>query len=415
MKTAMRARRPLTPRQRRALYGWGTALVVMAVFVASANSYYQQQRDTWLSSATVPSLVKAAREHPNDAEILHTAGRRLFDVNRGAEAYPLAARAAAMEPRRAPYQVLVGHLLVQRGQPIEGLRAYETACRLEPRLAAAHSAAGQLYLAAGLSEDAVRHAQAAWNVHLPDLRVHVLLVEALLQAGRYDEAEKQCRGGLEYAPFTAYSGRAQLVRILLARGRTQEAEDAIIGHIKRFYYMVGSDFFAAAAAMLVERNRTPARLAEAEQMARRAVTKYPHDDSTRLAVGIVRWAEGRYAEAVPELRAALAEPKYVVVARRYLSRSLRAIGDVAAAREYEKAIPTPAQQSELKRLATAAGADPGNRDAALALARAEAAVKEHRAAFLACWPALQVHPDDPELLALADAELTAELKEPREE
>jgi Flp pilus assembly protein TadD len=77
---------------------------------------------------------------------------------------------------------------------------YESALRLQPGLAVAHAQLGAILLRANRIELAVAHWRAAAELVPDDWLVHANYAQALLAAGRRDEAKQRFQRALQLNP-----------------------------------------------------------------------------------------------------------------------------------------------------------------------------------------------------------------------
>jgi tetratricopeptide (TPR) repeat protein len=408
----------ITRRSRKRLLAWGgAALALIAALAASAAAYYRQARTDWLAQAEPEALLAAARQYPDDAEVLYTAALRLWEKEgRLAEAAPLARRAAALAPDRALHHQLVGLLSVSDRRPAEGLLAFERAVELEPQLRTAHVSAGQIYLQLKMPDEALRHLEQAWNPSRPEVSARIGMIEALRLKGELELAESMSRQAMQFAPFTAVEGYRQLCSILKARGRWDAAEDLLKNHLKRYYGGAGGEFFSEWAEVILERPDGERRLYQAEQLARTGLEKAPETPRCRQVLGAVLLRRGRPGDALPLLEeAARADPKSGK-SRALLAKALRAVGREAEARRYDPPRAGSAEKARAETLRKEAGQQPDDLRVHLALAEALANAGEPGEGFRALWPALrgQSRPDE-EALKVANRVLHTALSAPQEE
>jgi tetratricopeptide (TPR) repeat protein len=167
--------------------------------------------------------ARAVELYPQDKEALFMAGDLHLHRGRPAEALPYFERAAALDPAWEPALMHVADALAQLGRAEDLMRHASTWTRRAPS-ASSYRALALAHLSGGRAGDAVDAARRALDLDGTGYsRNH--LAEALIQAGRYEEAENLLR------PFAA-PGRSALDRAhaipplalaLAYQGRRREA------------------------------------------------------------------------------------------------------------------------------------------------------------------------------------------------
>jgi tetratricopeptide (TPR) repeat protein len=143
------------------------------------------------------ALRKAVELNPTNAAASFALGHALLTLDQPGEAVAALRRAVAAEPNNAGAYNELGNALVARNQPDEAITAYRKAIAIDPKLAAAHYNLGQVWQAWDHADDALaayRRAAAIdgrFGVGFADL------ASALLNRGRFADARRAARQGLE--------------------------------------------------------------------------------------------------------------------------------------------------------------------------------------------------------------------------
>jgi uncharacterized protein HemY len=251
-----------------------------------------------------------------------------------------------------------------------------------------------------MPSDAITHLRAAWSPARPDVRVFLDLSECLTQMGEYEEARRRCKEALAFAPWAQLSGRAALAEVFRAEGKDREAQAVIGDHLEAYHFNLGGEFFGYLVALLLERSPSPARIAQAEELAEVAMRRDDKSRGAQLALGAVLAAKKHYGRAIPYLRPALGDEVLRKDARRLLAVCHRGLGQTAQARRYEEPM-SQVPPALAPRVSAALGGVPAGRE-----------VESYRL-FQACWTLLKESPQDATVLDGANRALNSVLKEAR--
>lgn len=404
-------------RQRRRKWAWagGVLSLCAVIYATAAVQYFETSRKQALTAASADRLLQSAQANPNDAELVYTAAYKLWMAGRTREALPLAERARSLAAERAVHQLLVGFLYAADHRPAEALRQYETAVRLEKGLYQAHTAAGQCYLRVRMPAEAVEHLRLAWNPARPDAATMGSLVEALTQAGHYEEAEAKCRELMRYLPPHDIRGFVLLERILKPQNRGAAVEKEMIAYWQTQPQMMRGDFYAKLTRMILDSDATDRRLKEAELWALRGVGCRPATGEAHEALAEVRARQRRYPEALEQLQKATSIQPLSARAEGVRAKVSSALDRSKATGEAHAPRTHAPSKAELAQLRKRYQENPRNSEACLAFATALEHAGDPAAAFRLCWPLVREAGAEPGLLTAANRMLEAALTRPVEE
>lgn len=184
----------------------------------------------------------------------------------------------------------LGALLARRERYDEAVQRYKAALKLDPSLVPLHLNLGLAYLKQGQPNEAIREF-AIFLKSQPDHRQALqLYAMALLEAGRYPEAEAQYRA-LGKADPTVVLG---LGTALLRQNKAAEAR-VVLDPILR---SESPEAQFLLAQLLLQEQRPDEALAALEKVRR---TK-PNTPGLHAAIGTALWRQRRTAEAIAEWR-----------------------------------------------------------------------------------------------------------------
>ena len=241
-------------------------------------------------------------------------------------------------PRDVDARVSLADAYLQRARDLEDPEDYDRAeavlvraLELAPRDPGALTERAVVLAGKHDFRAALRHARAA-RAAAPDvIKPFGVLVDSLVELGRYRAAERALQQMVDRKPgLDAYS-RVSYLREL--RGDLDGAEDALRAAIS-----AGGDASASTAyvhALLGDLHLSRGRVAAALREFRVALRLVPGHPKSRHGIGRALAARGDHREAIRTLRALVAR---VPAADHYvdLARSERAVGEPAAARRHER-------------------------------------------------------------------------------
>lgn len=201
------------------------------------------------------------------------------------------------DPKSPEILFALGVVADRSGQANQALAYYRKALSYQPDYERAVDGAVKLFVRGGDTNAAVRFAEPVAREWERNLSLQTIYAEALIAAGRLDEAEKVARSALRrderFVPAMIVLARASL-----ARGREElaasilEQAAAIDGNHPEIHYLQG---LAAAAED---------QTAEAMRHYKKAVAARPEYAEARTALGRQYMASGNYSEALKEFEAA---------------------------------------------------------------------------------------------------------------
>jgi len=182
---------------------WLTALLLAAVATEHydrANKYFGQQRFTEAEA----ELAAALREDPNLVQALTLKGKLAMALNRFDEAQEAFVRAAALQPKSAYVQFLLGFFYYVDNDFQKAIQPLEIARQLNPTdsraifyLALTQDGLGAAEKAAPLYEKTIELERTSGH---PAPDAHVAYARLLFSLGRYEDAEGQVKLALELDP-----------------------------------------------------------------------------------------------------------------------------------------------------------------------------------------------------------------------
>lgn len=165
-----------------------------------ANTYFKQQRFTEAEA----ELSAALREDPNLVPALTLKGKLAMALNRFDEAGEALVRAAALQPKSAYVQFLLGFFYYVDNDFQKAIPPLEIARQLNPNdsrttfyLALSQDGLGAAETAVPLYEKTIEIERSGGH---PAADVHVAYARLLFSLGRYEDAEKQIKLALGLDP-----------------------------------------------------------------------------------------------------------------------------------------------------------------------------------------------------------------------
>ncbi len=266
--------------------------------------YFDTRDKSWLDRAT-ESVRQAELRNPDLAPVRRVAG--LLKANAGwyQQAEADYRRAIQLDPKNADAQRRLGQACESNNQLQEALVAYQQAVELEPSDYRNHQQMGAYYLETKSDfEEAAKHFRKAVALAPDEPETHRVLARALMEMGRFAEAENEMRAALRLAESPVSMNT--LAVILMYQGRDREA----IPYIRRALgirpdmYLWWLDLCIAyrQLGLTTESKKACARglaLAEAEMV------RDPRDGYVRSALGYLTGRLGDARRAESEISQAL--------------------------------------------------------------------------------------------------------------
>lgn len=279
---------------------WATAETTLREVVAKNARDYRAWFDlgfVFNETDRRPEAVEAYRKSvaakPDVFESNLNLGMLLL-ASGSAEAGTYVRAATRLKPSDKPQEGLarawgiLGDILKEK-QPAEALSAYGEAAKLDPKEPRAHLAAAGILGAQGNLVGAEAEFRKVRELEPGSVEALEGLVQVYSRGKRWPEAEAALREFLKGQPANA-SARAQLGRVLMAQGRTEEAVAELEGAVQS-----SADPAAErelAAFYLEAKQYEPAALHY-----RNLVTRDPKNAGLHHALGIVYTQQGKFAEA----------------------------------------------------------------------------------------------------------------------
>lgn len=312
-------------------------------------------------------LVDLLKANPSNSDTLTARARLLFEDRRSDEALDVAKLAAQTGQRSAAAQLILGRVLIARGEMEQGRRALTEAVNLDPHLLEASITLAGLHLANREVDPALEVATAASQAHPDSIEPGILIVRALLlrpedhpkaraqadalvknfprsaaarstlasyfvTVGDTVSARREFERALQLDPsFT--TALAELVSMDVAAGSTAVAKRRIDGYLKTRPDDPRALVLRAKVA-LAER-----QLVEAERTLRKVVSRPNAPPEAYTLLGRLFIAERRLPEATKEFTELLRNDSQSATTHLMLGLLLHAQRDVKGAIEhYEKAL-----------------------------------------------------------------------------
>lgn len=223
---------------------------------------------------------------------------------RAEEALGLYERALALDPEHAGAHNNLGLALVELGRLEEAEERFRRALELDPASADARHNLGLVAARQGRHEEAARHQQEALGLDPYRADAELALGTALASAGREEEAAESFRRALELDPGNPEASH-NLAILLMRHGEHAEAVARLRAAVRR---APNSSRLLSLLAWELATAPDPALRdgAEAEEIARRIREAYPGDPATADLLAAALAERGRFAEAIPLVRQAIA-------------------------------------------------------------------------------------------------------------
>jgi tetratricopeptide (TPR) repeat protein len=246
-----------------------------------------------------------ARAEPDNAEAQRWWGLALVENRRYTLAGSVLQRAVALAPKSPDSHLAYAQLLEHAAPPAEASLEYIEALRLRRDYAPALLGLGRMALAENMPISAVRVFKAATRVSPNDPDAWIGLGRAEIGSTRnYDDAQKAFETAKKLAPRRS-DFYPEYADVLSQRGNGAAAEALVRQRLiiapdeSYSHYLLGG--------LLFDFDATPARIAEADSEARRAVRLTPGSVPARLLLAQVLIREKQLVEAIGYLRTVVNE------------------------------------------------------------------------------------------------------------
>ncbi|MDD9937554.1 MAG: tetratricopeptide repeat protein [Myxococcales bacterium] len=241
-------------------------------------------------------------------------------------------RALAADPGAYQAAYDLGVLADRQGATNQALAYYARALKIQPDYERAVKGTVTIHVRQGSPQAAVAHAQPIASKWERNLHLQAILAEALVEAGRIDEAERAARKALRrderFVP-----AMVALAKASLRRGRIELA-DSILEQAAKIKPKNPEINFLQG-----KRHQDEGRLAKALASYRKAVEQRPDYAEARMALGIQYMAAGNYAQALQQFEIVVRLVPTQVAAHLNLGDAYRANRRWQdAKREFDKAL-----------------------------------------------------------------------------
>ena len=264
--------------------------------------------DTGDGRGAVAVFEAAVKARPRDAQAwlhLAIASQMTGESRRALEA---ADASLALAPESAPAQGARGRALAGLGESAAARAAFETGVRLAPRDAVAHHNFGEFLREQGDFAGAIERLRAAQQLDASLAPAHDALVEALIQAGRADEAMKEARSFSGAHPGSA-TALAMQASVEFAQDRIEESVEtfrravAAPGAQAPAFIGYGNALMAAGAGPLAAKQFQRALELDPQNARARFSLAMSHLRPTQDDAGQMEASRRAFARALAELDA----------------------------------------------------------------------------------------------------------------
>ena len=205
--------------------------VIMGVFAAlviGLGTLTWRQASLYQDGVTFFSYIIANNPVARDAH--HNLGSALFQVDRIKEGYKAALKAAELQPQRSGVHGNLGHALALMGKYDEAEERFNKALELDAQSVFAWQNYGNLQLQQKRYEDALTSFRKVTDLDERSIIAHLGLGHAYYELGHHKEALASIDQALAYSPAPDERNKLSklLTRVLLALGRTEEAEQYLL-------------------------------------------------------------------------------------------------------------------------------------------------------------------------------------------
>lgn len=255
-----------------------------------------------------PFYERARRLEPDSFRWAYAYGLNLEEEGRQQEAITALSQAVLLDPDAPSVRVALGRILTAAGRPQDALRAYDGALAGKSDSPLAHHGMGDALAAMGKHDDALGHYQKAISLHPMYGAAHYSAAMGHRTMGRAADADRHMKLFERYrgvrpaepdpvveeieALDRGVSSRFARADKLVSIGRSEEAAAELRAALDENPRLV------AAHTSLLAIYRELGRLAEAEEHAATALSLEPDNSKLNLNVGLLRFAQGRFAEAL---------------------------------------------------------------------------------------------------------------------
>jgi tetratricopeptide (TPR) repeat protein len=305
-------------------------LLLLLVAGAGVALVLPRLREWQLARASVGALAEQAAREPRRADVQYHLGLRRLEAGNVEAAAAALRQAVALAPDRPQYRLELARAFRRGGADA---LAYEELQRLvaqAPEMAEAQFGLGLLLMQHGRALEAEGPLTQATRLSPADGDAWYALGRCLAEIRQEPRAEAAYRRALALNPrfvgallglgdLLARSGRDAEAVALLTRARELAPEDP--------------EAWRALGSVRSRMARTPEEARAAEALLRGAAQRAPNSSAPHDALGLHLLRQGRYNEAVPELRAAAALDPRDTGALFALGRALRLAGRPAEARQ----------------------------------------------------------------------------------
>lgn len=209
----------------------------------------------------------------------------------------------------------------------------------EPNQIEARSALGELYLKRHRLEEAAAEFQAVLESHPEHVEVRSQLARLYLETQRYPRAVSEARRALAGDP-EHLQARYILAMALVRNGEIESGRSELAEYQRRFGHAQEEEHRVRELMALnqeaLSKIDQEGHEAEAIELFREAVERFPEQASTRISLGLALIKTGDHQGAVEELRRAIELGLDFPEIHRYLSELYHSLGEEdRSLREYE--------------------------------------------------------------------------------
>ena len=285
------------------------------------------------------ALKEIVVELPESGQARYRLGRFYQSQSRKSEAlaaFAASAERAVVVGRDSLYETIAA-LRVGEGEFTGAIAAYRLELDVNPNNAAAHRRLGDLYAQDGRLGESLAEYVASLSIDPVDADAHASRAQTLLRLSRFADAEAAARTAVALKPDHEAAQYA-LGTALMRTARTEEGL-SVLEEFERLQTATRARNDAAwQIKLLTEQAREHAarqEYAAAADVLRRAIAYAPAEGSIGLAAGAFLVRAGKYEEAIPLLKEALARD--AIEAHRYLADAYDALGQHEESRAHREA------------------------------------------------------------------------------
>jgi tetratricopeptide (TPR) repeat protein len=301
---------------------WALLLLLLVAGVSSAL-LLPRLREWQLARASAGELAAQAAREPRRADVRYYLGLRQLAAGGVEEAATALRRAVELAPDRPAYRLELARALRRGGADGRAYEQLQQVAKQAPDLAEAQFGLGLLLAEHGREQEAEAPLMRATELTPGDADAWYALGKCLADIRQEPRAEAAYRRALALNP--RFVGALLGLGDLLARGG-RDAEAIPLLTRARELEPGNPDGWRSLGAIRSRMARTPAEARAAEELLRGAAQRAPNSAAAHDALGMHLLRQGRYDEAVPELRAAAALDPSDTGALFSLGRALRLAG-----------------------------------------------------------------------------------------